>query len=96
MAETEYVAGGKVQAGIYPKGCVYTNNPGETNLKAAIGKRLEYFQEYFELGKGVKNPCWKCGYNKSRRGICEVSRARFKENGKEFLIQPKVENPVLT
>lgn len=93
MAETEYAVDGKVQPGIYPKGCVYTNNPGETDLKAAMEKRLKYFQEYFELGKGVKNPCWECLYNGA---ICNSAKAVYKETGEEFLIRPKVENPVLT
>ncbi len=92
MAETEYIVDGKVTSGIFPKNCVYTD-PREPDLEASMGKRLKYVQEDFEVGKGVENPCWSCLYN---GGICKSARAKYKENGKEFLIQPKVENPILT
>ncbi|MBU3957838.1 MAG: hypothetical protein KKB25_02075 [Nanoarchaeota archaeon] len=97
MAETEYVIDGKVQAGIFPsEGCVYTN-PSEINLQASLGMRLRYPQDDFKAGKGVKNPCWNCLYNKSLSdGICKVSRVGFRENGKEFLIFPKTNDVDVT
>lgn len=95
MAEIEYVVDGKVQAGIFPEFCSYISllkNIGETTED-----ELKRIQKNFENGKGVKNPCWNCGckvsYNIGGIFICG-GRMNYKE--KEFLIQPKVQNHVLT